>query len=216
MKVPVCPTSKFLSWRDIQERIKTCMPVSVSVMEKDGTASGFGCIPVMNNGVIRLGSHISSSGQKINDDLISMAPIGGRKVSVMEGEFISRVLVRDLSQAALFRTESVSTQESRGFFVNQLGDLKLIHLFIDEPVDPSGRRCLYCADDRWGGADLDWVIAHSVANLAPHISLPSVERIPHINSTVELSSKEWPSDLHGVRMARAPHMFELWGKKSIS
>jgi hypothetical protein len=210
-KVLVRPTNRFLSWKEIQERARNDMPVSVSVIEGDGSISEFGCIPAIDDGVIRLGGHISSRGQKIDTSRLSMVSISGRKVSVMEGEFISRILVRDASRAALFHTEIINTVEKRAILLRQLGEYKIVYLFIDEPVDPSGRRCLYYAGGQWGGADLDWVIENSVARVNPGF-MPSLCDIPHIHSFL------WtclvPKDLHRIRLARAPLISKIWGKKN--
>ena len=211
MPTAVAPSNRFLSWKEIKDRALQFLPVSVFILNPNGQSQELGCVPQLDGDVIRLVGGVSSKGQKINSTPLSLIPMGGNKVSIMEGNLLSRVLRRDLSRAFIF-SHSLTPNDPKetDLLRKSVDSFNRVWLFIDEPVEPSGRRCLYRAGDTWGAADLEWVLRNSTAvkqeGESPHA--PSFYDVLHIEGIARLYDA--PPDPHSLRIARAATIFKEW------
>lgn len=155
----IAPNSiSFLNWGELVERARQQDPVWVSVAGEEGLQER-GCFPELRSGKIYLGKRLCLSRKGVGEKLLSrVVCTNGRLVSVKDGRLVSRVILRSCRrlQEANDLTPEITLMQTL------VGKCRWLALLVDEPVDPSGCRCLFSTDKgQMGGADLDWVLKNT-------------------------------------------------------
>ena len=179
----VAPDSPdFLTWAGLVERAERQDPVWISVAAEEGMKEK-GCFPEFRSGKVYLGDRLCLLQKSVGNELLSRAICtNGRMVSVRDGRLVSRVMLRSCRRLK----ESVSDVPEIAQMRRGVEDCNWLALLVDEPVDPSGQRCLFVTDtDKKGGAELGWVLKNTTPFYADwnHGNIPKrlSEVITHLN-----------------------------------
>ncbi len=211
-EVLVSAADKFLTWSEVAEKSKKFHPVMVSCMQGEKSWS-YGCIPRVDGEVVFLRNLFLPKKLCSAWDPISMLQVGPLRMSVIEGRFISRVVVRVTGVMSM-------TGWTGWQFMNDIGQNGHVLLYIDEPVDPSGSRCLFNSGGIWGGARADWVEKHThpfsssvVADFVPVVRNKTVGYLNHVGETVVLNCL--PKNPHEIRLNRAAGIWQEWDQQNV-
>jgi hypothetical protein len=133
----------------------------------------------------------------------------------MEGELVSRVMLRSCAHIRL----NDSADPWVKMVKEAVGEDGYMALLVDEPVDPSGSRCLYMmCDGGMGGADVDWVMRNT-DELPVKVTLDLVlknlrDRTSHLSKLALVSLL--PKNSAAIRKAKASKIWKEWHRELLN
>lgn len=150
---------KLLSWREVRAYAKLNKPVLLMVYKAKSEWSEISLwVPMVSGSAFKIGPCLCLKPKKVSlDECVSPINISGDTCFVYEGPKTIEVMVRQM----VVSTPSIYTNDG-----------KPVMLFIDEPSDHIGDRCLFTrGQSEWGSADIDKTLANSI----PHKDLRDLE-----------------------------------------
>ena len=205
----------FVSWRKLRLAAKRKTPVWIDKFRFGEEVAGAASIPAMTEkGIVLNGVRLLKPPKTPSSDLIAGLEVGGVFVSVYEVIPGVRVIARTLTRNTLFQTAG-----SQAYIGSH------VVLFIEEPVDPGGERCLclYFPDRlapdvgevRWGAADIQKILAISVRSSDDKIDDILDEAKPFVENTYlgyrPLSPvRDYLACYDRIRKKKAPDIWRLW------
>lgn len=213
----------FLSYSNLHEMSQKDLPVFVTLtggMEKE-----FGSLISVEEGQVVLSSGVRFKARPRSKDPVVMIPCKAGPtsafVTIRSGVAVSRVVERDLSflwQGYEYAGFPASPDE-KPVFTSRTPNTR-INIFIDEPVDPIGDRCLFETNGIYGGADLSRMMhrmvppsANSPCVFGKKIKKDLVSICSHIScirSVVFMGN--FPKDPHSLRKIRAKTIWKEWAQ----
>lgn len=202
----VSPLETLISWKELEALARQGDPAWFTCRTSRGKQDQWAAIPKPFNGKIHIGrGSISRPKGESPETIIAAIEHRLGTISVFSAKRCLKVLVRNVNLSRA--DEETQRYLGKGFHG--------IALFIEEPISPDGRRCLFILDNLIvGGIDAEWALLNSfnVGRQTQNDLLDRIRSKGNLNMLADnfVLIQQARSSHHKARIQKAPTCWKAW------